>query len=300
MKIQLLTAGIKKEYWEYRNIFLRLPILIALLVTVFISGSFTFLEDYQSQRIIQTLSGISHSEDVGLLRIPMFLGIISLSFTFLIVAFIVQLYYATTCLFDERRDLSVHFWRSLPVSDFSALIVKVVTGSFLIPILYMLMATVTAVVLILIGLGAVALLSSSYEFSFLAVWQNIQFLDSVLTIWLCLIPYCLWILPICSWFMLASVIAKKAPFLWAVVPIVLLVLLEYSLVNFFQFPSFYITSAIVDYFDFYISQSSVSAPLEVGVVWSGAEVFLDKVNIYSMGLFCGLLFCTYWWRVNRN
>lgn len=115
------------------------------------------------------------------------------------VMFLVAVFYALSSLYDERKDQSVLFWRSLPISDTQTVLAKLAVALVLVPLLILIMQVLVAVVF----LGAQ---SGDYLASYLS--YSINNLGRGL----------LWsMLPTVSWCLLCSQIANKSPFLLALV-----------------------------------------------------------------------------------
>ena len=304
MNTQLFTAGIKKELWEFRKVLVWLPIIIAALAISLPILQFFRLEEYQWNNILRALTHLSElsftEADITQISESSFAGIAGLFLPFIGISLIVQLYYFTSCLFDERRDLSVYFWRSLPVSDAATIGTKLLTGGIVIPVIFMLVATLTLLAWIVIGLAMSVLLASSYSISLWEVWGHVTVISSLVKIWINLLPYFLWMLPIYTWFMLASMVAKKAPFLWAVVPVVALTIIDGVLVEFYHLDSFFIRPVLAGYFT--ISDDSIATHFEQvqDVTMLPFHVLVDKVNILGVMAASAMLYLTYWLRVNRS
>ena len=108
-----LTTSIKREIWEFKNTLFWVPIsLIAILA---VSTLFNLIhEGIQIQSIIAVLEELKGNVNVKGGNISV--GLIFTTFVpFLIFAGFVSLHYFLSCLYDERRDQSVYFWRSMPV-----------------------------------------------------------------------------------------------------------------------------------------------------------------------------------------
>jgi ABC-2 type transport system permease protein len=128
------------------------------------------------------------------------------------VAGIVMFAYALSCLFEERKDRSTLFWRSLPVRDWETVAAKAFTLLIVIPMAFMfslmLLQLLTALFLVVLcwvnKLDANQLVLSVIPFSKVQLWQ----LASQLTT-------NLWVLPIFAWCLFCSAVAKQRPFLLA-------------------------------------------------------------------------------------
>lgn len=302
MNTKVLTTSIKKELWEFSNILKWVPMVIAALVIVMplaifmqsnesLSELFQFLTTFPEQ--------FFSAEHAPMIPKLFFVMALSLFAPFLVVALIIQLYYFTVCLFDERRDLSIMFWRSLPVSDVTAIIAKLITGALAIPAIFLGAATATLCLILLLAFLVCIILSVGYDASLWALWVDADILSGVSLIWLHLIPLAIWMLPLFAWLMLASMYAKKAPFLWAILPVAVVLLVEGFVVHYFHLSHSYIGSLLLEYF-------SLSSQFVESV--QGQESFartvplqalITKLNIGSVLVGISLLYGTYWLRKNK-
>ena len=123
--IQSQIALIRRELWEHRAIYV-MPLIIALLVSLIaITGQVT-------------ISGFDHAVDMGILgatnlgenerSAAMNVLMVSLSSTFVFSMWILIAFYALDALYAERKDRSILFWRSLPMTDFETVLSKLVTA----------------------------------------------------------------------------------------------------------------------------------------------------------------------------
>lgn len=119
------------------------------------------------------------------------------------VMFIVAVFYALSSLFDERQDQSVLFWRSLPISDTETVLAKLVVALVLVPIVIVVLQSLVAV--IFLGTQSGDYISSYFAYSLSDLGKAL-----------------LWsMLPTISWCLLCSQMAKKSPFMMAlVIPLV--------------------------------------------------------------------------------
>ena len=141
---QIITS-FRKEIWEFKKTLFWVPLIIAVFIIAAPLLKLMLMEDYQSSRLFDNITNVDNLANIeGFTRF--FLATIMGMFVpFIMVSLIIQLYYFTTCLFDERRDLSIYFWRSLPVSDALTVGVKLITGALVVPAIFMLAATFVVV-----------------------------------------------------------------------------------------------------------------------------------------------------------
>ena len=237
---QLLFA-FKKECWEYHTSFFTLPLALAAillmlpLLALLSNASFDIFifKDFHDTIGLELADNIHQVIPYSVLSI------------FALFSFLVQIFYFTNCLFEEKRDLSVLFWRSLPVSDLQTILVKLITGALLIPCVFILAASLLYACLMLL---IASVLWFGYQISISELIFSLPTLKAFSISSLLAFNSALWLLPLYAWLMLASVSAKKAPFLLAVIPVVLIILLESILVSWFNWPNDYIYQALHHYF----------------------------------------------------
>lgn len=131
----------------------------------------------------------------------------------IITGLIVGFFYCLDALYGERRDRSSLFWKSLPVSDRTAVLAKLSIPLLIIPPIIFGIAVVTQFILLLISTAV--LVPSGLAGT---TWQNFNLLRESVVLLYGLIVIALWHAPIYGWALLISGIAKRATFLWAVIP----------------------------------------------------------------------------------
>jgi ABC-2 type transport system permease protein len=135
----------------------------------------------------------------------------------MLTGIVVSVFYCLDALHAERRDRSILFWKSLPVSDFATVLSKASIPLFVLPLLtfaitvamHWLMLLVSSAVLLVSGLSVATL------------WTKLSFLRmSGLLLYHVLTAHALWPAPIFCWLLLVSGWARRATFLWAALPLV--------------------------------------------------------------------------------
>jgi len=178
---QVLT-NIKKECWEFKGHVFWVPLVI---VAVFVVGHIWTLfniESYQFDRFMSGLQALSEAQDVAMVGNASMAAVMAIFVPFLTIALFVQLHYLLSCMFDERRDLSIYFWRSLPVSDLQSVAVKLFTGALVIPASFMLAATLLVVLAIIVLLVGSLVLSLGFELSLWAAWGEAKIISSLVVV----------------------------------------------------------------------------------------------------------------------
>jgi ABC-2 type transport system permease protein len=129
-------------------------------------------------------------------------------------------WYLLDCLYTDRKDRSILFWKSLPISDANSVLCKLLIGMIIVPLVYFAAADATALIAaFILSIRARASIGSSLWNG--DVWWQMQVL------WMyAIVTTAVWYLPVAGWLMLVSAYAKRAVMLWAVLPPLLLYILE--------------------------------------------------------------------------
>jgi ABC-2 type transport system permease protein len=203
---------VRRELWENRSLYIA-PLVAAgvvfiafLLNALHLPEGMRMLTALDPERQRRAVSGIYGG--IGLLIV----------FTMVVVAW----FYALDALYGERRDRSVLFWKSLPVSDTQTVLSKLFTAMVVAPAIAF-AVVVSLQVLILLLSSAVVLIGGA---SPAPIWNNLQLFQMTLVMLYALIALSLWYAPVYAWLLLVSAWAKKSTFLWAVLPPIALVLFE--------------------------------------------------------------------------
>jgi ABC-2 type transport system permease protein len=219
------TTLIRRELAEHRKSVLYAPLIVALVVCALIllslisNGAFKVNNLAIGKPLLDKLSAQSAE------RLELFHQVWMLGFyvIFHIATGAVVIAYTLACLFDERRDRSTLFWRSMPVNDWESVLSKTIMAVLIIPTMYMLglLLTQLAFYLLLVVLcWQNGLSASTLVFSVAPIVSN-QLVQLSL-----IYASMLWALPVIGWFMLCSAYVKQRPFLvaWLVPGVIILAL----------------------------------------------------------------------------
>ena len=195
---------IRREFWENRAIW--------MIPAVF--GGLLLLAALFTQVSIPRLTSPQESEQAAAFFWVVVGGM------FYLVMGVYSTWYLLDCLYTDRKDRSILFWKSLPVSDVTTVLCKLLVGMVIIPLVYFAAANVTALIAaFILSIRARASIGSSLWNG--DVWGQVQVL------WMyVIVTSVVWYLPIAGWLMLVSALAKRAVMLWAVLPPLLLYFLE--------------------------------------------------------------------------
>jgi len=215
--INIMKALIKREYWEHRGAFFKAPVIIGIVLLVISIGIYittlvltnkTGSTDLAS-KLIHESSNLSQ-EQLTMIWDGQMMGISSL---YLTVLFFVLFFFLLGSLFDDRKDQSILFWKSLPISDASTVTSKLLTALFLVPIIFsavfivvtFLLMMIFTIVLLIHGLSPIQL-----------IWSPASLFSAAKVVLTGSMVQMLWALPIYGWLIFSSSISKRRPFLFAV------------------------------------------------------------------------------------
>jgi ABC-2 type transport system permease protein len=147
-------------------------------------------------------------------------GMVFIAVTFFVVMSIYSTWYLLDCLYADRKDRSILFWKSMPISDTATVVCKLATALIVIPLLYFALADLTTLIMAFI----ISVRANSYIDSSLwrgGLWLQIQ------ALWLYLIvTAAIWYLPVAAWLLVVSAWARRAVMLWSIMPPLALVIAE--------------------------------------------------------------------------
>ncbi len=150
--------SVRRELWEHRSIYIA-PLVVAGLVL------FGFLVRVIHLQQTMKMLGMLKPQELHLaLAMPFGISAVAIGITGLIVAF----FYCLGALYNERRDRSILFWKSLPVSNTTVVLSKAAIPFLVLPAA--LFVTITATQLIMLALGSAALAATHMDATIL--WSS--------------------------------------------------------------------------------------------------------------------------------
>jgi ABC-2 type transport system permease protein len=222
---------LKREFWEHKGGFFWTPAVIGALMTLGTGASVLAalamktkhgmqINGQQVTNLSEVVSPERHSQMIDaisnawMLPTALLLGVMA----------IVVFFYCLGCLFDERKDRSVLFWKSLPVSDTETVLSKVAMALVGAPLLTLAFGIVTSFLILLITLAA----AGASGLNLTGVFANGATYLAPLEIAATIPVYLVWALPTVGWLMMVSSWARTKVFLWAVgVPVLVGVLISW-------------------------------------------------------------------------
>lgn len=217
MKIPYNTL-VKREFWEHRSLWIAPASAAAFLVLAAVAGAI-----FAPGRV--QLDGMRMGGQPGPLPpMPdklMLMTAMGIASMIVIVACITTGIYLLDCLFAERKDRSILFWKSLPVSDRDTVLSKFGVALVVVPAGVFLLQMVTNLLLT----GIVVMASRSAP-PWLPAWNIGDWLAAQAQFAGMIAVTLLWYAPVAAWLMLASVYARRAALLVAILPWALVTMAE--------------------------------------------------------------------------
>jgi ABC-2 type transport system permease protein len=205
--------ALRRELWENRSIYLA-PLGVAGLFLVGFLISTIHLPEK-----MRAAAALDPTQQHKLIAQPylMVAGLMMLT------TIVVGVFYCLDALYGERRDHSILFWKSLPVSDLTTVLSKAITPVVILPLITFAITVVMQWIMLLVSTAV--LLGSGLSAS--TLWTH----ASLFQTWLMLLYHLLtvhglWYAPIYGWLLLVSAWARRAPFLWASLPLLAIGVVE--------------------------------------------------------------------------
>jgi ABC-2 type transport system permease protein len=202
-----LYWSIRRELWENRFLYVA-PLAVA---SVFLLGFLISATHLPHQ--MRTLSSLDAAQQRESIAMPYDIA----AGLMMLTGILVSVLYCLDALHGERRDRSILFWKSLPVSDLTIVLSKASIPFVVLPLLTF--AITVALQWIMLLLSSAVVLGSGHSPA--PLWTQLSFLQmSELLFYHLLTSHTLWPAPVYCWLLLVSGWARRAPLLWAVLPLV--------------------------------------------------------------------------------
>jgi ABC-2 type transport system permease protein len=204
--------SVRRELWENRSIYVA-PVAVAVVVLLGFLISMAKLP----QRA-RAASALDPSAYGGMLDHPYAIA----ATLILATAFLIGVFYSLDALHGERRDRSILFWKSLPVSDLTTVLAKASIPLVILPLLVFVLIVATQLTMLFVG--SVVLLANGLSAG--PLWAQLPLLRMALALLYTLVVLALWYAPVYGWLLLVSGWARRMTFLWAVLPLLVLCVVE--------------------------------------------------------------------------
>jgi len=197
--------SVRRELWENRFIY-----IAPLVVTAFVLFG-SLIGMIGLPRRMQTLPTLDPAKQHVVVVKPFSMAPAPV----MLATFFVGVFYCLDALHGERRDRSSLFWKSLPVSDLTTVLSKASIPFVVLPLLALALSVATQVIMLLVSTAV--LLGSGVSPA--TLWAEFRFFQGPLVMLYGLTVHVLWYAPIYGWLLLVSAWARRATFLWAVLPL---------------------------------------------------------------------------------
>ena len=204
--------AVRREVWENRSIYLA-PLAVAAVVLV------GFLISTMRLPAKMRAAALDPTQQHQLVAQPYLFAAGVMMLTTLAVG----VFYSLDALYGERRDRSILFWKSLPVSDLTTVLSKAITPVVILPLVTFAITVGTQSIMLLVS--SLVLLGNGLSLT--TLWSH----GSPFQSWLMLLHHLLvvhglWYAPLYGWLLLVSAWARRAPFLWAILPLLAIAVVE--------------------------------------------------------------------------
>jgi ABC-2 type transport system permease protein len=208
---------VKREFWEHRGGFFTAPLVAGIIALVLNAMAIVTAEVFGRRAMSDTHfhSNFERAFDQSdLIQAGAVLDatLYGVATVILCVTAIVVFFYCLGALYDDRRDRSILFWKSLPLSDTSTVLSKVASAALLAP-------AISIVIGVIAGLLLIVIIAIAGTFHGVSIWNMLMEAHPFRVVFnmVLLLPlYALWALPTLGWLLLCSAWARSKPFLWAI------------------------------------------------------------------------------------
>jgi len=178
----------------------------------------------------------------------------------ILVLILVSMTYLMTALYQDRKDRSILFWKSMPVSEWEEVLSKLGVAIVVAPVIYIAASMLTQLAYVLLAMLMVARMDMD---PFQLILGHIEFgslFFNQIGGW---ILSALWMAPLYAWLLLASAAAKRSPFMLAFTPIIAVIAIEEIFLG-----TDYMVSLIGPHFPHYIEGGDAVGFYLYGPDWS--------------------------------
>ena len=220
-----MMALLKREYWENKGAFRTTPLVIGgiyiVLTLMFLITFNHFDNEFQSLKELARWLATTEAET----RADIIYGanVAALPGLFNVVLSFVVFFYLLGSLYDDRKDRSILFWKSLPASDTLTLGSKLLSAMVVAPVIFWIIYVLTYIIIMLIFSVVVMSLGENPWTLFVGIGSPFKAWSMLLLSYL---AQSIWALPMYGWLMLVSSFAPRIPLLFAILPPVVIAVLQ--------------------------------------------------------------------------
>ena len=202
--IQTFQWSVRRELWENRSIYIAPLAAAGIAMLGYLVGLLAAPHSLHMQgsgdteeRFVMLVMPYGHTD-----------------WLLLITAFVVGVFYSLDALYGERRDRSILFWKSLPVSDLTTVLSKASIPLVVLPMIVVVITIVTQLIMVLISSGGLLLRGVNP----MTLWSELPLFQMQAVLVYGVIVLALGQAPLFAGLLLISSWARRTAFLWAVLP----------------------------------------------------------------------------------
>jgi ABC-2 type transport system permease protein len=193
--------SVRREIWEHRALWIAPSAAAGLVLFAFV------VRIVKLPALLDKVSHLPPMEHAAAIGAPFAISAIAIMLT----GVVVSVFYCLSALNNERRDRSILFWKSLPISNRDTVLSKVISATLVAPTIACVFGTFAGFVLLLLA----AFTASLHGLNMWQLLMNSHPLVVAVNL-ITLIPlYVIWALPTVGWLMFCSAWTRSKPFLWA-------------------------------------------------------------------------------------
>jgi ABC-2 type transport system permease protein len=202
--MRTLYWAVRRELWENRYLYVTPLIVAGVALFAFLVGSIGLPARVRAAEALDPLK----QQHALALPFSMAASVVFL-FTYAVGAF-----YCLDALYGERRDRSILFWKSLPVSDLATVLSKAAIPLVVLPLFIFTIVIVTQLAMMAVG----TLVLSFSGTSPVLLWTRVPLFRMTLVMVYGLVVHALWHAPLYAWLLLVSAWARRLPIVFALLP----------------------------------------------------------------------------------
>jgi ABC-2 type transport system permease protein len=197
--------SVRRELWEHRSLYLA-PVVVAAVALI---GTLISVAS-SLPRSLAAVAAVGPVRQTWQLSAPYS----AVALLVLVTSVVAGCFYCLDALHGERRDRSILFWKSLPVSDATTVIAKASIPMLVLPLIVFVIITVVQLITALVS----TLVVLAHGISVVTLWSQLPFMKMPIGLFYLLFVTALWYAPVYAWLLLISAWAKRGTFIWAFVP----------------------------------------------------------------------------------
>lgn len=218
-------ALIRRELWEHRSLYVVPAVLGLVIVLIELTGQAAvsaFGAHIDIALLGATNIGVNERGAIISALLSAFSGL------FVFEMLILTIFYSLDSLYAERKDKSILFWRSMPVTDAETVISKLLIALVIIPFVTLGFIALTHLLVLLITSIWVGMRGAN---AWHLIWSAAPLFDNWAATVIFVLSVSLWLSPFVGWFLLVSAYTKRSPTLMSILPLIILPLLERSILS---------------------------------------------------------------------